>query len=56
MLLRIGDRPVDETGEWEVVGRPYTTASSSAHSPRRTGQPGEAGAEKKERRWLSNPY
>jgi hypothetical protein len=26
MELRIGDRLVDETGEWEVVGRPYTTA------------------------------
>jgi len=25
MDLRIGDRLVDETGEWEVVGRPYTT-------------------------------
>jgi hypothetical protein len=26
MELKIGDRLVDETGEWEVVGRPYTTA------------------------------
>ena len=26
MELRIGDRLADETGEWEVVGRPYTTA------------------------------
>src|SRR5689334_5072506 len=26
MLLQIGDRLADETGEWEVVGRPYTTA------------------------------
>jgi hypothetical protein len=25
MELRIGDRLVDETGEWEVVGRPYTS-------------------------------
>jgi len=24
--LRTGDRFVDETGEWEVVSRPYTTA------------------------------
>jgi hypothetical protein len=24
--LQIGDRLSDETGEWEVVGRPYTTA------------------------------
>jgi hypothetical protein len=26
MELQIGDRLADETGEWEVVGRPYTTA------------------------------
>jgi hypothetical protein len=26
MELRIGDRIADETGEWEVIGRPYTTA------------------------------
>ena len=26
MQLRIGDRIADETGEWEVVGRPFTTA------------------------------
>jgi hypothetical protein len=25
MELRIGDRLADETGEWEVIGRPYTT-------------------------------
>ena len=24
--LQTGDRLVDETGEWEVIGRPYTTA------------------------------
>jgi hypothetical protein len=24
MELRMGDRIVDSTGEWEVVGRPYT--------------------------------
>ncbi len=24
--LQIGDRMTDSTGEWEVVGRPYTTA------------------------------
>ena len=23
--LRIGDRIVDETGEWKVLARPYTT-------------------------------
>ena len=26
MELRIGDRLTAETGEWEVIGRPYTTA------------------------------
>jgi len=25
MLLRIGDRLTDETGEYEIIGRPYTT-------------------------------
>jgi hypothetical protein len=25
MELRLGDRLVDETGEYEVIGRPYTT-------------------------------
>jgi hypothetical protein len=25
MELRIGDRLTDETGEYEVIGRPYTT-------------------------------
>jgi hypothetical protein len=25
MELRVGDRLTDETGEWEVIGRPYTT-------------------------------
>jgi len=32
MELRIGDRLVDETGESEVVGRPYPTAGGkTAH-------------------------
>ena len=26
MELQIGDRLTDETGEWEVIGPPYTTA------------------------------
>jgi hypothetical protein len=26
MLLQIGDRLTDSTGEWEVVGRPYMTS------------------------------
>jgi len=25
MLLRIGDRLTDETGVYEIIGRPYTT-------------------------------
>jgi hypothetical protein len=25
MELRIGDRPTDETGEWEIIARPYAT-------------------------------
>jgi len=33
MELRIGDRITDETGEWEVIGRPFTTASGkNAHA------------------------
>jgi len=32
MELQIGDRITDETGEWEVIGRPYTTAGGeTAH-------------------------
>jgi hypothetical protein len=27
MQLRVGDRLADETGEWEVIGRPYTAVS-----------------------------
>ena len=26
MQLQIGDRMTDSTGEWGVIGRPYTTA------------------------------
>jgi len=26
MQLRIGDRLSDETGDWEIIARPYTTA------------------------------
>jgi len=33
MELQIGDRLVDETGEWEVVGRPCTTVGGkTAHA------------------------
>jgi len=32
MELQLGDRIVDETGEYEVIGRPYTTAAGkTAH-------------------------
>ena len=41
MQLRIGDRLADETGEWEVIGEPYTTAGGKAAHVRvqRVGQP-----------------
>jgi len=32
MQLQVGDRLTDETGEYEVIGRPYTTAAGkNAH-------------------------
>jgi hypothetical protein len=32
MQLQVGDRMTDSTGEWEVIGRPYTTAcGQTAH-------------------------
>ena len=42
MDLRVGDRLTDETGEWEVVGRPFTTANGkNAHvRVRKVDQPG----------------
>ena len=42
MDLRVGDRLTDETGEWEVVGRPFTTANGkNAHvRVQRVDQPG----------------
>jgi hypothetical protein len=37
MDLQIGDRVADETGEWEVIGRPYTTnGGKDAHAQIRT--------------------
>jgi hypothetical protein len=41
MQLRVGDHLADETGEWEVIGRPYTTASGKTAHVRvqRVGQP-----------------
>ena len=41
MELQIGDRLADETGECEVVGRPYTTAGGKTAHVRvqRVGEP-----------------
>ena len=41
MELQIGDRLVDKTGEWEVIGRPYTTNAGKDARVRvlRIGQP-----------------
>jgi len=40
--LQVGDRLTDETGEWEVIGRPYTTAGGKDARVRvqRVGKPG----------------
>jgi len=42
MELRVGDRLTDETGEWEVIGQPYTTAGGRVVHARvqRIGEPG----------------
>ena len=34
MELQLGDRIVDETGEYEVIGRPYTTAGGKTANVR----------------------
>ena len=34
MKLQIGDRMTDSSGEWQVVGRPYTTAGGKSTSVR----------------------
>jgi hypothetical protein len=41
MELQVGDRLADETGEWEIVSRPYTTnAGKDAHARvKKVGQP-----------------
>jgi hypothetical protein len=41
MQLQVGDRFADETGEWEVISRPYTTAGGKTADVRvqRVGQP-----------------
>jgi hypothetical protein len=39
MELRVGDRITDETGEWEIIGRPYTmNAGKDAHARVGTGR------------------
>ena len=42
MQLQVGDRMTDSTGEWQVVGRPYTTnGGKNAHvRVQRVGQSG----------------
>jgi len=42
MELQVGDRLTDETGDWEVMGRPYTTAGGKDARVRvqRVGKPG----------------
>jgi hypothetical protein len=42
MQLQIGDRMTDSSGEWEVIGRPYTTnGGKNAHvRVQRANQPG----------------
>jgi len=41
MQLQLGDRLTDETGEWEIIGRPYTTAGGKNAQVRvqRVGEP-----------------
>ena len=41
MELEIGDRLTDESGEWEVTSRPYTSAAGKLASVRvrKVGQP-----------------
>jgi hypothetical protein len=43
--LQIGDRLTDETGEWEIIGRSYTTnAGKDAHARiKKVGQPDVTG-------------
>jgi hypothetical protein len=41
MELQVGDRLADETGEWEIISRPYTSAAGKLASVhvRKIGQP-----------------
>ena len=40
-MTQVGDRLADETGEWEVIARPYTTAGGKNARVRvqRVGEP-----------------
>jgi hypothetical protein len=55
MQLQIGDRLTDSTGEWEIIGRPYTTNAGKIAGVRvkKVGQPAllryEPGAKQFER-------
>jgi hypothetical protein len=39
MQVQVGDRLTDETGEYEIIGRPYTTNAGKDVRVRRIGQP-----------------
>jgi hypothetical protein len=39
MQLQVGDRIADETGEWEVVGRPYNAGKDANVRVKKVGQP-----------------
>ena len=56
MQLRVGDRFVDETGEWKVVGPPYSTGGGKIVHARvqRIDQPA-SGEVRKLGRFLSAP-
>jgi len=51
MQLKVGDRLIDETGEWEVTVRPYTSGGKNVHARvRRVDQPATA----EERTWSAH--
>jgi len=52
MRLQVGDRITDESGEWEIASRPYSTAGgkSVSASVRKVGQP----ATMEDRTWVAH--
>jgi len=52
LRLQVGDRITDESGEWEIASRPYSTADgkSVSASVRRVGQP----ATMEDRTWVAH--